>query len=160
MINHILLLEDHPDAQVWLSEALHLAFGQGIHIDTANNVKTSITLERKNTYDLILADLHLPDGSGIDLVKQAKINQPQCPCIVATIFSDNQHLFPALKAGADGYLLKDESKEDIASMLAGILEGKPPISASVAQQMLQHFHINRLMFTQTLKNYLFVNVKS
>ncbi|HIP07696.1 MAG TPA: response regulator transcription factor [Mariprofundaceae bacterium] len=142
MIHNILLLEDHPDAQTWLSEALHLAFGSNIHIDVAGNVSEGKAFESKNTYDLIVADLHLPDGSGIELVLQAKSSQPQCPCVVATIFSDNQHLFPALQAGADGYLLKDESKGDIAQMLAGILEGKPPISASVAQQMLQHFHFN------------------
>ena len=140
MIQNILLLEDHPDAQIWLSEALRIAFGSNIHIDIADSVGEGKAYEHKNSYDLIVADLHLPDGSGIELVKQAKIHQPQCPCVVATIFSDNQHLFPALQAGANGYLLKDETKEDIARMLAGILEGKPPISASVAQQMLQHFH--------------------
>lgn len=140
MIQNILLLEDHPDAQLWLSEALHIAFGKDIHIDIANILERGKQFEHENDYDLIVADLHLPDGSGIELIIQAKANQPQCPCVVATIFSDNQHLFPALKSGADGYLLKDESKEDIAAMLSGILDGKPPISASVAQQMLQHFH--------------------
>lgn len=140
MIDKILLLEDHPDAQVWLSDALHIAFGEAIHIDVANTLAISKQYEANNTYSLIIADLHLPDGSGTELVKQAKCNQPLCPCVVATIFSDNQHLFPALQAGADGYVLKDESKEDIATMLSGISDGKPPISASVALQMLQHFH--------------------
>ncbi len=140
MIHHILLLEDHPDAQAWLMDALHMAFGKAVHIDTADTLQQGKQLEKTNTYDLVVADLHLPDGSGTELVAQVKANQPQCPCVVATIFSDTQHLFPALQAGADGYLLKDESKEAIAEMLGGILEGKPPISASVAQQMLQHFH--------------------
>jgi len=107
MIQNILLLEDHPDAQIWLSEALRIAFGSNIHIDIADSVGEGKAYEHKNSYDLIVADLHLPDGSGIELVKQAKSNQPQCPCVVATIFSDNQHLFPALQAGANGYLLKD-----------------------------------------------------
>jgi len=140
MIEHILLLEDHPDAQVWLKGALHMAFGNSIHIDIAGTLTEGKAFEAKNPYHLIVADLHLPDGSGIELVGQAKSHQPDCFCVVATIFSDNQHLFPALQAGADGYLLKDESKEDIAKMLAGILDGKPPISSSVAQQMLHHFH--------------------
>jgi len=140
MINQILLLEDHPDAQVWLSDALHMAFGKKIHIDTAATIADAKAFEAKNKYHLIVADLHLPDGSGTELVAQAKSHQPQCPCVVATIFSDNQHLFPALQAGADGYILKDEGKEEIATMLKGVLSGKPPISATVAQQMLQHFH--------------------
>ncbi len=140
MIYNILLLEDHPDAQVWLTDALHMAFGKKIHIDTADVLQKGKQFEKDNTYDLVVADLHLPDGSGIELVQQAKSHHPECHVVVATIFSDNQHLFPALQAGADGYLLKDESKEDIAKMLGGILEGKPPISASVAQHMLHHFH--------------------
>ena len=140
MIQKILLLEDHPDAQAWLCDALSMAFGDGIDVDIAGILAEGKSFEKSNVYDLIVADLHLPDGSGIELVQQAKSNQPECPVVVATIFSDTQHLFPALQAGADGYLLKDEGKEDIAEMLRGILDGKPPISASVAQQMLQHFH--------------------
>lgn len=139
-IQKVLLLEDHPDAQQWLSDAVKIAFGDDTQIEVTSLVKESLALEGSNSYDLIVADLHLPDGTGTRLVKQAKMKPNPCYCVVATIFSDNQHLFPALKAGVDGYLLKDEGKEDIAKMLQGILEGKPPISAMVAQQMLQHFH--------------------
>ncbi|MDX8381371.1 MAG: response regulator transcription factor [Ghiorsea sp.] len=140
MINKVLLLEDHPDAQTWLCDAIHIAFGDDITIDVASILGQGKQYEASNTYDLIVSDLHLPDGSGTELVQQAKSKPNACFCVVATIFSDNQHLFPALQAGADGYLLKDENKEDIAAMLKGILEGKPPISATVAHQMLEYFH--------------------
>ncbi|MDQ6954127.1 MAG: response regulator transcription factor [Mariprofundaceae bacterium] len=139
-IQRVLLLEDHPDAQQWLCDAIHIAFGADTQVDITSLVKDSLALADSHMYDLVVADLHLPDGTGTALVKHIKMKSNPCFCVVATIFSDNQHLFPALKAGADGYLLKDEGKEDIALMLQGILEGKPPISAMVAQQMLHHFH--------------------
>ncbi len=142
MIHKILLLEDHRDAQAWLLHALQLAFGPDIHVDTVSLLAESKKYEQENSYDFILVDLNVPDGSGVDLIRQFKVAHPDRYCVVATIFSDKQHLFSALKAGADGYILKDEEREDIAQMLGGILQGNPPISASMAQQMLRYFHAN------------------
>lgn len=139
-INQVLLLEDHPDAQSWLIEALKLAFGKQLEVEVTPRLGKAKTIIQQQHFDLVVADLHLPDGSGVELIRQIKITANPCPCIVATIFSDRQHLFPALQAGADGYLLKDEGKEEIAVLLRGIIQGKPPISPSVAQQMLQFFH--------------------
>ncbi|OIO66139.1 MAG: hypothetical protein AUJ56_13300 [Zetaproteobacteria bacterium CG1_02_49_23] len=138
-MRQILLLEDHPDAQLWLTEALHMAFGDQIYIKTTPLLEEAKQIFAQQTFDLVIADLHVPDGSGINLIRAVKSSDHSCPCIVATIFSDKQHLFPALQAGADGYLLKDEGKAEISNLLQGILSGRPPISANVAQQMLLHF---------------------
>lgn len=140
MVQHVLLLEDHPDAQVWLSQALYLAFGESVHIDVTALLEDAKIFEQKRNYDLVIADLHVPDGSGIELIQQVKTLHPARYCVVATIFSDKAHLFPALRVGADGYLMKDESQQSIADMLQGILQGKPPVSPAVMQQMLQYFH--------------------
>jgi DNA-binding NarL/FixJ family response regulator len=117
-----------------------MAFGRHLTIETSSLLEEAKNILDRHTFDLIVSDLHLPDGSGIDLIRKNKASQYPCPCIVATIFSDREHLFPALQAGADGYLLKDEGKDEIAALLTGIMKGKPPISPSVAQQMLHFFH--------------------
>lgn len=140
MIDKVLLLEDHRDAQAWLLHALQLAFGPDIHVDIVSLVEDAKRHEQEHNYDFILVDMKLPDGSGVELIRQVKLHHPDCYCVVTTIFSDKQHLFSALTAGADGYILKDEERKDIAQMLQGILKGNPPISASVAQHMLQYFH--------------------
>ncbi len=142
MIHKVLLLEDHRDAQTWLAHAVTLAFGADIQIDIVSLLADAKKYAREKNYDLILVDLNVPDGSGIALIRQAKLDQPDCYCVVSTIFSDKNHLFPALAAGADGYILKDEDRKDIAHMLRGILHGNPPISPSVAQHMLHYFHNN------------------
>ena len=138
--DRILLLEDHLDAQRWLADAIRMAFGEAISIDITASVEDAKKMAAAYSYGLVVADLHVPDGSGIELIFQIKQTTPACPCIVATIYSDDQHLFPALQAGANGFLLKDEGREEIATMLAGILEGRPPISAAIATKILTHFH--------------------
>ena len=59
--------------------------------------------------------------------------------MVATVFDDDAHLFPALRAGATGYVLKDQPAETLAAMLTGIVSGQPPLSPSIARRLLQHF---------------------
>ena len=59
--------------------------------------------------------------------------------VVATVFDDDAHLFPALRAGAQGYVLKDQAPEVLADMLKGIAAGQPPLSPSVARRLLRHF---------------------
>jgi DNA-binding NarL/FixJ family response regulator len=61
--------------------------------------------------------------------------------VVATIFDDDAHLFPALRAGAQGYLLKDQPPEQLVKQLRGISEGHPPLSPSIARRLLEHFHV-------------------
>jgi DNA-binding NarL/FixJ family response regulator len=58
---------------------------------------------------------------------------------VATVFDDDGHLFPALRAGAEGYLLKDQAQAAVADALRGMGEGRPPLSPSIARRLLSHF---------------------
>lgn len=101
--------------------------------DASNQIESS-------AYDLALVDLGLPDGDGTELILALKQMQPDCRCIVTTIFDDSDHLFRALRAGADGYLLKDEPEAVFRERLCGILQGRPALSSSMAQRMLEFFH--------------------
>ncbi len=136
---NILILEDHQGAQQWLSQAVRLAFRQDVQISLADSIEAVLTILDTECFDLFIVDLHLPDGSGNLALLRAKQNCPDMPCVVATIYSDEDHLYPALKAGADGYVLKDDSQEEIADMLKDIKNGKPPLSAEIAKRLLFHF---------------------
>jgi len=76
---------------------------------------------------------------GEDLIAELNRRAPQTLCIVASIFDDNEHLFPALRAGAQGYLLKDQPLAQIVELLGGIADGRPPLSPAVARKMLGYF---------------------
>jgi DNA-binding NarL/FixJ family response regulator len=134
-----LILDDLSEAQLWLSEALIVAF-PGIVLNFAYNLaQARLWLKSQPAPDLALIDLGLPDGSGVELIAELNRNSPQTLCIVASIFDDDKHLFPALRAGAQGYLLKDQAQSQIIDLLKGISEGRPPLSPSVARKMLRYF---------------------
>jgi DNA-binding NarL/FixJ family response regulator len=134
-----LILEDLPESQRWLSRALEASF-PGIAISaTAALQEARAWLAANPPPDLALVDLGLPDGSGIDLIAELNRRSPQTVCVVASIYDDDQHLFPALRAGAQGYLLKDQRWEQIAELLCGIAEGRPPLSPAIARKLLGYF---------------------
>ncbi len=139
-VNKILLLEDHKEAQKWLATSAQSAFGSSVEIIITETVADAMSCLLLQTFDLGIIDMHLPDGSGVEIIRYAKQKNASMPCVVATIYSDDQHIFPALQAGAEGYFLKDHTQNEIANMLRQILEGKPPLSPEVAQKMLGFFH--------------------
>ena len=138
-----LILEDHPEACQWLSSALKLSFPE-IQLTVATNLQQAFQFFEENRigdqpFNLALIDLHLPDGSGLDIIHHLRNYMPDCVRIVATSFSDEQHIFSALQMGAQGYVLKEGRQTDIARMLIDMMDGKPPLSPAVARKILNHF---------------------
>jgi DNA-binding NarL/FixJ family response regulator len=134
-----LVLDDVIDSQTWLSQALTTAF-EGIALQCVGNLaEARAWLAANAAPDIALIDLGLPDGSGVELIAELNRNSPRTLCVVASIYDDNQHLFPALRAGAQGYLLKDQPLPQIIDLLKGIAEGRPPLSPAIARKLLGHF---------------------
>lgn len=133
-----LIVEDMPESQSMLTEVATSAF-PGIACLCVADIQSALSLCNSACFELALIDLSLPDGSGHDVIRKLACECPDCTIVVATIFDDDDHLFPALRAGAQGYLLKDEPPERLAKQLQGIREGRPPLSSSVARRMLAHF---------------------
>lgn len=136
-----LLLEDVPEARDWLARAVAASF-PGIEVaTTASLAEARAWVASHAAPDLALVDLGLPDGNGVDFIAELNQRAPKCVCVVASIFDDDQHIFPALRAGAQGYLLKDQGQEAITELLQGIIGGRPPLSPAVARKLLSHFHV-------------------
>ncbi|MCC5873294.1 MAG: response regulator transcription factor [Gammaproteobacteria bacterium] len=136
-----LVVDDLPEARNWLCDALRVAF-PGIDIREAGSLQSArdkLVHAQPWRPDIALIDLGLPDGSGTDLITQLRASDPNVVTVVTTIFDDDSHLFGALKAGADGYVLKDQSRGQLVDMLAGIHAGQPPLSPSIARKLLQVF---------------------
>ena len=68
------------------------------------------------------------------------MEHPRGVIVVTTLFGDDAHVVPALRAGAHGYLLKDQPEERLGAALDGILRGEPPLSPSIAQRLLRVFN--------------------
>lgn len=87
-------------------------------------------------YDVFVCDLGLPDGDGTDLVKQSAMTHPQADTMVLTMFADHHKVLAAIKAGARGYVLKDQSLDDCVSAIREVFKGGSPISPIIARLLL------------------------
>ena len=134
----ILLLEDLPEIRAWMRSLVERVF-PGCQVSEAARVHDAIELVSALRFDLALVDLGLPDGSGVDVVAKLRDVQPEAQCVVVTIHDDDEHLFPALQAGAFGYILKEQPRELIAEQLQRISQGEPPLSPSIARRVMAHF---------------------
>ena len=134
-----LLLEDLPEVATWLRALLDAHFpGIDIH-HAATLAEARRLLDTGLQPQLALVDLGLPDGDGTSLIHPLAQRHPDCTIIVTTLFGDDAHVFPALRAGAHGYLLKDQPEERLGAALDGILRGEPPLSPSIARRLLRAF---------------------
>jgi len=131
----ILVLEDMPDTQKWLEGACKLAFPEA-SIAIASNIAAASELIGEKEPDIALVDLELPDGKGHDFIAALSQQHPACLSIVVTIYADEAHLMPSLKAGARGYILKDQSRQRIADMLKQAVAGELPLSPAAAKIVL------------------------
>ncbi|TCJ15549.1 response regulator transcription factor [Parasulfuritortus cantonensis] len=133
------ILEDLPESQAWLGQALATSF-PGIAIETADTLgEARARLADAPGPDIALIDLGLPDGSGVEIIELIQRRFPATLCVVASIYDDDGHVFPALRAGARGYLLKDQPIDRIVEALSGIAAGQPPLSPAIARRMLAFF---------------------
>ncbi|MBZ2188721.1 response regulator transcription factor [Alcanivorax sp. JB21] len=137
-MQNVLIVEDHEETRQWLAGIVKDAFASpGIH--EAGTLEQARALLQHNPVALALVDLSLPDGSGMQLLQHLQECSPETYLVVTTIFDDDRHLFDALQAGANGYLLKDQPRQVMIDSLAGIATGKPPLSPAISRRILRHF---------------------
>ncbi len=93
--------------------------------------------------DILLTDLGLPDGSGVDLIRRAKRQLPSLEIMAFTVFEDRDTVFAALKAGASGYLLKGSSPRELIDALNNLAQGGAPMSPRIARAVVLEFREER-----------------
>ena len=139
-LQRALIVEDLDEPRQWLAELLPEALSGIQQVDTAASLAAARALAQCNSYDLALVDWGLPDGTAESLIQDLATARPDGEVIVATIHDDDAHVFPALRAGATGYILKSQPRAVVMAQLQGIERGEPALSPSVALRVLKHFH--------------------
>lgn len=135
-----LVVEDLDEPREWLVELLPTAMPTLKRVDAAATLAQARDLMACNSYGLALVDWGLPDGTAESLIRDLAVARPDAHVIVATIHDDDAHVFPALRAGATGYILKSQPRAVVVAQLQGIERGEPALSPSVALRVLRHFH--------------------
>jgi DNA-binding NarL/FixJ family response regulator len=88
---------------------------------------------------VLLVDLGLPDGNGIDVIRAALRRHPDLPIMVITVFGNEKRVVAAIQAGASGYLLKDDPTHEIGAAIELLMQGGSPISPAIARHLIRHF---------------------
>jgi two-component system, NarL family, nitrate/nitrite response regulator NarL len=141
----VLIIEDNPVARSFLCRVVRESFSDTIVITEAGDLESArrhlgpldTAPADSEVFKLILVDLELPDGNGMELLTE--LGRYPATKIVTTLYSDDDHLFPALQCGADGYLLKEDRFEVLVEELQKIVRGQPPLSPAIARRLLTHF---------------------
>lgn len=105
-------------------------------VGAAADLPQGMLLLREFRPQVLLVDLGLPSGSGIELIRYAHDHLPQTDVMVVSVFGDEPHVMASLEAGATGYLLKDTQPADLADQVRSLRAGGSPISPVIARQLL------------------------
>ncbi|RUL70455.1 LuxR C-terminal-related transcriptional regulator [Dyella choica] len=135
---HVAIVEDDLDFRQTLIEAIGHA--QDIRLaGIAGTRAEGMRLLLGAPADVLLVDLGLPDGSGVDVINAAALQWSSCSIMVSTNFGDETHVMRSIEAGAAGYLLKDSSPARIVDEIRSLASGGSPISPIIARQVLTRF---------------------
>ncbi len=105
-------------------------------LDALDSVKSALSWLLQQPVDVLLVDLGLPDGSGIDIIRFCAQRYPACNIMVITTSSDQDSVVDSIEAGASGYVLKDAGQLDIGRSLLELHTGGSPISPTIARKLL------------------------
>jgi len=134
----VAVVEDDVEALARVQKAL--AADSGLQLTgVARNVAEGKALIEAGGFDVLLCDLGLPDGDGITLIRLAVQKHKNIDVIVITIFAEQSKVLGSIKAGARGFLLKDERFDECAEGIREVRRGGSPISPSIARQLVKEF---------------------
>lgn len=134
----VALVEDDPGFQQQIADSLARSAEVEL-IASAGTVTEGLSMLDRPAADVLLVDLSLPDGSGVEVIARARERWPSCAVMVTTMFADEERVMQSLKAGATGYLLKDALATDIVNEIKTVHAGGSPINPMIARRLLRHF---------------------
>ncbi|EGF91013.1 response regulator [Asticcacaulis biprosthecium C19] len=131
----VLIVEDNLLFRHYLADSL-LAAPEVTVIGAVGRVAHAVAFAEQAP-DLVLLDLGLPDGGGLEVIAAIREKAPACKFLVITVFEDRASVLKTLRAGADGYVLKDATSEHLVSYVRSALAGVNPISSRAARHLLK-----------------------
>lgn len=133
---HIAIIDDNPLLIKTVSEKLSFFEEISLSFTATNGAAGLNKLEEDHQTDLILMDIEMPELNGIETTRLIKQSRPEIKIIMLTVFDDDENIFQAIQAGADGYLLKDTTPQALHDALLQTLEGGAVMTPSIAFKTL------------------------
>lgn len=129
-----LITDDHPVVRRGVRELLEEE-QLCSEIYEAKTGEEALAAVRRQSWDLMILDIALPDKHGLDVLKEAKLLQPRLPVLMLSLYPEKEFAMRAIKAGASGYLTKQSAPSELLAAVTRILQGGRYITAALAEQM-------------------------
>ena len=136
----VLIVEDDPQMRAFFAASVRRS-GQLELVCSVGSVYEAKALldDDGQTVDVLLTDLGLPDGSGLEVIRHARLRHPACEALVISMFGDEDNVLASIEAGALGYIHKDAAPDDIATTILEMKAGASPISPMIARRVLSKY---------------------
>jgi DNA-binding NarL/FixJ family response regulator len=134
----VVIADDHPAFRRGLA-ALLAADGSFDVVAQAGTGNEAVRLALDLEPDVVVMDLNMPDGHGVEATRQIVGARPHVKVAVLTMFEDDESVFTALRAGAGAYLLKDAGEDELVRAIEGVARGQAIFGAAVAKRVMEHF---------------------
>lgn len=131
----IIIADDHQVVRRGLTLTIDAEKDMRV-VGEAENGAGVLALIKKHKPDVVLMDLQMPEVNGVDALKQIRPEFPNLPILILTTFSDDAHVYGALRAGASGFLLKEMSGDELVSAIRGAAQGKPQLHPDIARRLM------------------------
>jgi two-component system invasion response regulator UvrY len=138
----MMLVDDHPIVRRGVSEILAASFPQAV-IQEVGSGTEAISLARSQPWDIVILDLTLPDGSGLDVLKRIREVQSRMPVLILSMHTADQFARRAIAAGASGYLTKDTADEELVTAVTRLIRGGKYFGPQVLEQVVMGMHPDR-----------------
>lgn len=132
----ILLLEDDPAVRKRFSRLIE-AWEGGQLLASCADLEQALAAIARYEIDLLITDLNLPDGHGIEAICSLRTLQPQAEAMVISVLTDERSVIESIEAGASGYLLKDADSSDLIEAITDLMAGRSPISSRIARILVR-----------------------
>ncbi|WP_044561165.1 response regulator transcription factor [Azospirillum sp. B4] len=132
----VLLVEDDPPVRNLLAQRLAAAESLRL-LDAVGTLAEARACCQQLRPAVLLTDLKLPDGSGIQLIRETRLLLPETEIMVISVLCDERSVVDAIGAGASGFLLKDALPEDLVNAVHDLVAGHSPISAAIARYIIR-----------------------
>lgn len=131
----ILIVDDHDFVRMGL-KSFFAGYDEVEVVGEASNGEEAVALAEELSPDVILMDMVMPVMDGIQAIEEIRNRKLKSKVIVLTSFATDDKVFPAIKAGAIGYLLKDSAPEELLSAIRKVYNGEPSLAPNIAQKLL------------------------
>jgi len=134
----IVIIDDHPLFRKGLEQLIHSEDGFAV-CGEANNAPEAMDVIRKLNPDLAIVDLSLPGANGIELIKNIRAEFSKLPILVLSMHDESLYALRALRAGAEGYVMKHEAMTNVIQAIREVFNGRPYLSPAMAAQVITKF---------------------